>query len=225
MAGFDIIGDVHGCAWELEMLLDRLGYRGSSAPPGRQAIFLGDLVDRGPACPEVAERVMGLVARGQARCLRGNHEHQLLEHLAGRFPLAFGLEETVEQFARRSPGKLLEFARFAEGLPLQLELDPGALWVAHAGLPERWQGSAAPEARQFALYGTPRGTRRVEWAAEYRGSARVVYGHTPARDLRWVGLTLCLDTGCVYGGALSALRYPEGELVSIPARRRYYEGV
>ena len=222
---YDIIGDVHGCDDELAVLLERLGYEDGRTPAGRHAVFLGDLVDRGPQCVEAARRVMAMVEAGAATCLLGNHEHQLLEHLAGRFPCAYGLEETLAQFAEHPPEVLERFLSFVRTLPLQLALDGGRLVVAHAGMPEEWQGSEAPEARQFALYGSPVDTRRREWASSYAGRALVVYGHTPTPDPEWINGTLCIDTGCVYGGSLSALRYPERELVSVPARRRHYAGV
>lgn len=230
--GYDVIGDVHGCHDELMELLDRLGYSrvGASGPPrftapeGRQLVFLGDLIDRGPRIPEVVETVLALVAEGTARCVLGNHEHQFLRHLAGDFPLAWGLEETMEQLAAQSPGLLERLRAFAESLPYQIALDGGRLLVVHAGSPEELQGVDSAAARQFALYANPTGTRRLDWAPAYRGAARVVYGHTPTDAPVWVNGTLCIDTGCVYGGALTALRYPELELVSVAARRVHTTG-
>ena len=64
---------------------------------------------------------------------------------------------------------------------------------------------------------------RYNWAAEYRGRAMVVYGHTPVPEPEWLNRTICIDTGCVFGGKLTALRYPEKELVSVPALQTYYE--
>ncbi len=84
--------------------------------------------------------------------------------------------------------------------------------------------------RDFALYGETTGETdefglpvRYNWAAEYRGKAMVVYGHTPVPEPEWLNRTINIDTGCVFGGKLTALRYPELELVSVPALRTYYE--
>ena len=222
---FDIIGDVHGCYDELIELLERLGYerRGSTygAPTGRSLVFLGDLIDRGPKAPEVCELVMDLCDEGAAVCLFGNHEHQLLEHLADRFELGWGLEKTMAQFQGK-PELFERLRRFAAELPYQLTLDEGRLVVAHAGCPLEYHGADTPEARHFALYSNPRGYRRLDWAPSYLGAATVVYGHTPIDEARWVNNAICIDTGCCYGGALTALRYPERELVSVAARETYY---
>jgi protein phosphatase len=229
---FDVIGDVHGCFEELLLLLGRLSYRlreeeGRTLvepPPGRHALFLGDLIDRGPRIPEVVELVMDMVAAGSASCLRGNHEHQLLCHLAGELPVGWGLAETLEQLAGHPPDLLERLRDFSAELPYSLKLDEGRLVVAHAGLPEGYQNLNTDHAHQFALYGTPVGTTPIEWVGGYKGSAKVVYGHLPVERPAWLNNTLCIDTGCVYGGRLTALRYPELELVAVEARREYYDG-
>ena len=108
-------------------------------------------------------------------------------------------------------------------------LDGGRLVVAHAGLIERYHGRASGRVREFCLYGQTTGETdeyglpvRYPWATEYRGRAVVVYGHTPVPAAEWLNNTLCLDTGCVFGGRLTALRYPERTLVSVPAARVYH---
>jgi protein phosphatase len=188
-------------------------------------VFLGDLVDRGPDVPGVVRLVMDMVERGAALCLRGNHEHQLLRHLADpEAPVAWGLAETLAQLALQPPALTARLREFAERLPSHCVLDAGKLIAAHAGLPEPLHGSASAAADWFALYATETGTARRDWAASYRGDAIVVYGHTPTPRPVWVHRTICIDTGCVYGGSLTALRYPELELVSVPAARIYYRG-
>ena len=94
------------------------------------------------------------------------------------------------------------------------------------------QGRTSGRVREFALYGETTGETdefglpvRLNWAAEYRGRAMVVYGHTPVPEPEWLNHTVNIDTGCVFGGKLTALRYPERELVSVPARRVYCEPV
>ncbi|MGN6105313.1 MAG: polynucleotide kinase-phosphatase [Kofleriaceae bacterium] len=236
---FDIIGDVHGCFDELVELLGALGYAvdagaaTATPPPGRKAIFVGDLVDRGPRSPEVLALVMNMVEAGAALCVPGNHEAKLLRKLhGGQVQVSHGLAETLDQLAR-APAELSTRAMaFLDRLVSHYVLDDGRLVVAHAGMKEAFQGRASGRVRSFALYGETTGERddyglpvRYAWAADYRGAATVVYGHTPVPEPEWINRTICIDTGCVFGGKLTALRYPEKELVQVPARRTYYEPV
>jgi protein phosphatase len=238
---FDIIGDPHGCRDELVDLLGTLGWRVGgtretpeiSHPEGRRAIFLGDLVDRGPDSPGVLRIAMSMVAAGTALCIPGNHENKLLRALRGHnVTRTHGLAETLEQLEREPEDFRDEVARFIDGLISHYVLDHGELVVAHAGLKEAYQGRASGAVRNFALYGETTGETdeyglpvRYNWAGDYRGKAMVVYGHTPVPDAEWLNRTICIDTGCVFGGRLTALRYPERELVSVPARQTYYESV
>lgn len=228
---FDIIGDVHGCVDELRELLALLGYRdGGAVPPeGRKAIFLGDLVDRGPDSPGVLRLVMELVEAGLALCVPGNHDNRLLRTLRGRNThRTHGLAETLEQLAQEPPAFIAQIEAFLASLPSHLMLDGNQLVVAHAGMPRHLQGRDTPRARDFALYGATTGETdeyglpvRGNWAAGYRGRAMVVYGHTPVAEPTWLHRTINIDTGCVFGGRLTALRYPERELVSVPAHATY----
>ena len=238
---FDVIGDVHGCRAELEALLGKLGYvlthdssgrtDGAVPPAGRTAVFLGDLVDRGPDSPGVLRLVMGMVAAGHALAVPGNHENKLVRALDGRnVQVSHGLAETLSQLAAEDEEFRRQVGDFCRGLVSHLILDGGRLVVAHAGLKEAYQGRASGRVRSFALYGDTTGETdeyglpvRYPWANDYRGRAMVLYGHTPTPEPEWVNNTMCLDTGCVFGGRLTALRYPEKELVSVPAERVWYE--
>ncbi|WP_443034068.1 polynucleotide kinase-phosphatase [Streptomyces sp. CA2R106] len=231
---FDIIGDVHGCSSELETLLARLGYRDGAHPEGRTAVFVGDLVDRGPDSPGVLRRVMGMVEAGTALCVPGNHENKLGRYLKGRkVQHTHGLAETIEQFERedaRDPDFRARVRTFVEGLVSHYVLDGGKLVVCHAGLPEKYHGRTSGRVRSHALYGDTTGETdefglpvRYPWAEDYRGRAAVVYGHTPVPTTSWVNNTLCLDTGAVFGGRMTALRWPEREIVDVPAERVWYE--
>ncbi|MER5332477.1 polynucleotide kinase-phosphatase [Micromonospora sp. NPDC002717] len=237
---FDVVGDVHGCRAELEALLTRLGWElrrdehgrpvDATHPAGRTAVFVGDLVDRGPDSPGVLRLVMGMVAAGHAICVPGNHEQKLLRRLRGRdVRLTHGLAETMAQLAAEPDSFVAEVTAFVDGLVSHYVLDGGRLVVAHAGLKEAYQGRASGRVRAFALFGETTGETdeyglpvRYPWAREYRGSAMVVYGHTPTPEPEWVNNTICIDTGCVFGGRLTALRYPEKELLSVPAEREWY---
>ncbi len=234
---FDIIGDVHGCHEELLELLGRLGYSVAQSaagvvvtpPPGRKAVFLGDLVDRGPGVVPVLRLVMSMVAGGTALCVPGNHEVKLMRQLRGRaVQITHGLAESLAQLEAETPEFRQQVAEFIDGLVSHYVLDSGRLVVAHAGLKETMQGRGSGQVREFALYGETTGETdefglpvRYNWAAEYRGRALVVYGHTPVPEPEWLSRTINLDTGCVFGGKLTSLRYPEKELVSAPARQTY----
>ena len=240
---FDIIGDIHGCRDELDTLLGKLGYvtadpsRAPVHPEGRRAIFVGDLVDRGPDSPGVLRLVMNMVAAGCALAVPGNHDLKLVKKLAGHdVKVAHGMAETLVQLdalPKEIRKSFCDEARhFLQDLVSHLWLDDGKLVVAHAGMKEDMQGRGSGAVRSFALYGETTGEIdeyglpvRLNWAAEYRGRAMVVYGHTPTPVAEWINNTICIDTGCVFGGKLTALRYPERELVDVPAARVYMEPV
>lgn len=236
---FDIIGDIHGCREELVALLTTLGYAVAgtrerpavTAPAGRKAVFVGDLVDRGPDSPGVLYLVMHMVEKGTALCVPGNHDVKLQRKLSGRdVRLTHGLAETLAQLENVPDEARTAIAAFIDKLVSHYMLDDGRLVVAHAGMKQELQGRASGRVREFALYGETTGETdefglpvRYDWANDYRGPAMVVYGHTPVPEPEWVNRTICIDTGCVFGGRLTALRYPERELVSVPAAHVYYE--
>ncbi|GAA2769293.1 polynucleotide kinase-phosphatase [Streptomyces indiaensis] len=228
---FDIIGDIHGCSAELESLLAKLGYVDGVHPEGRTAVFVGDLVDRGPDSPGVLRRVMAMVKSGNALCVPGNHENKYGRYLRGRkVQHTHGLAETIEQMAGESEEFLAEVREFLDGLVSHYVLDGGRLVVCHAGLPEKYHGRTSGRVRSHALYGDTTGETdefglpvRYPWAEDYRGRAAVVYGHTPVPEATWLNNTICLDTGAVFGGKLTALRWPERELAEVPAERVWYE--
>ena len=242
---FDIIGDVHGCADELQALLGKLGYSlawsehrgersvGVSHAEGRKVVFVGDLVDRGPNTPDVLRIAMSMVAAGTAYCVQGNHERKFSRWLEGRkVTIAHGLQQTIDQLETQDRGLKEALPAFLDDLRSHVWLDGGQLAVAHAGLKQDMIGRGSGAVREFALYGETTGEIdefglpvRADWAAAYRGKTAVVYGHTPMLSAEWVNNTLCIDTGCVFGGKLTALRWPERELVEVPAIRTWSEPV
>jgi protein phosphatase len=251
---FDVIGDVHGCCDELEELLAELGYvvvepaaertderplgcPVYAHPDGRKAVFVGDLVDRGPRILDSVALVRNMVEHGSAYCVPGNHDQKLVRKLRGRdVQITHGLDRTLAELdavpeeSRKTVST--EVLRFLDSLVSHYVFDDGKLVVAHAGLKEEMQGRGSGKVRDFALYGETTGETdefglpvRWNWAAEYRGPAIVIYGHTPVPEPEWLNRTINIDTGCVFGGRLTALRYPERELVSVLAEATYSEPI
>lgn len=244
---FDIIGDIHGCTDELELLLSRLGYALAKAdqadevwgeriykhPQGRMALFLGDLVDRGPRILGTLRLVHNMVHIGNALCVQGNHDVKFLKKLRGKnVQITHGLDKTIAEYEALPEDIRIRFRReaisFIDSLVSHYVLDGGRLVIAHAGMSQPMQGRDSGKIRHFALYGKTTGETdefglpiRHNWAADYSGPAIVVYGHTPVHEPEWLNRTINIDTGCVFGGALTALRYPENSLVSIPAVQMY----
>lgn len=235
---FDIIGDIHGCCDELEMLLGRLGYFKTgdtyNHPAGRKVIFLGDLGDRGPRSLDSINLAMDMVQNGNAYYVPGNHCNKLARYLAGgNVQVSHGLEKTVSELNNLTP---LQYDRFKEryleffynAWPY-LMLDGGNLVVSHAGITGKMIGRLSKRIREFCMYGdatgevTPDGLPvRRDWARNYRGKALVVYGHVPVPVAEFRNNTIDIDQGCSMGGHLTALRYPERELVQVEAIERHY---
>ena len=245
---FDIIGDLHGCCDELEALLQQLGYvpvqqddnplwgnRSFQHPEDRKVVFLGDLVDRGPRILDTLRLVRNMVVAGSALCVPGNHDMKLMRKLRAKdVQVKHGLAQSIAEIEALPEDIRESFSRdaadYLDGLISHYVLDGGKLVVAHAGMRAEMQGRGSGKVREFALYGETTGETdefglpvRYNWAAEYRGRATVVYGHTPVPEPEWLNRTTNIDTGCVFGGKLTALRWPEREFVSVPAARTYCE--
>lgn len=234
---FDIIGDIHGCCDELELLLDKLGYIKTDGvyahPGGRTAAFLGDFCDRGSRNADVLRLVMDMVKAGNALAVPGNHDVKLLKYLRGKsVAMTHGFDKTVAEIEAQGEAFKAEVAEFIDGLISHYILDDGKLVVSHAGLKQEYIGRSSARVREFCLYGETTGETdsyglpvRLDWAADYRGRAAVVYGHIAGIDVKPQNNTYCIDTGCVFGGKLTAFRYPERECVSVDALQQYYEPI
>lgn len=234
---FDIIGDIHGCYDELTNLLDKLGYAKVDGvyahPEGRRVAFLGDFCDRGPKNADVLRLVINMVKSGNAIAVPGNHDVKLLKYLKGKdIALTHGIDATIAEIEQQGDEFKREAAEFIDGLISHYVLDDGKLVIAHAGLKQEYIGRGSARVRDFCLYGETTGETdayglpvRIDWAADYRGRATVVYGHIADKEVKEQNGTYCIDTGCVYGGRLTAYRYPEREIVSVDALKQYYEHI
>lgn len=242
---FDIIGDIHGCALEFADLLDRLGYMEEDwnngegmhrsirrHPRGRRTILLGDLVDRGPMNLETMRMARALEELGGLRVL-GNHDAKIGKWLMGRdVRVGPHQESTIREFDSIGAEERAEWGAWmldAEGHYL---LDDGRLAVAHAGIDEENQGRVTGGAMSFALYGKPDPENRLDeegypiaedWAATYGGDATVVHGHIVHDAPREMNNVIAIDTGCVFGGDLTALRWPERTYERVPARQEWWK--
>ncbi|MBU8906898.1 bis(5'-nucleosyl)-tetraphosphatase PrpE [Desertibacillus haloalkaliphilus] len=228
---YDVIGDIHGCYDEFVSLTKKLGYNWEEEVPvhpgNRKLVFVGDLTDRGPQSVKTMETVIALVKKGLAYYVPGNHCDKLYRYFLGRnVQITHGLETTVaelEALDKKSYAKISdEFRQLVEDAPLYLELDDGQLIVAHAGIRGDYIGRHDKKVKTFVLYGDITGEKnedgtpvRRDWAKHYKNDAWIIYGHTPVKIPRKINYTINIDTGCVFGGQLTACRYPEIETVSV----------
>jgi hypothetical protein len=211
-----VIGDVHGCPDELQDLLRACGHT-----RGDRVVLVGDLVFKGPD----SRGVLALVRELSALSVRGNHDQHALRM---RGLLAAG-DDSVKP-AKRALLETFDESDWAllEGLPFWHALpDHGAL-VVHAGLQpgvpiEDQDPEVLMNVRTLRADGSPskRGDDGTLWGARWPGPELVLFGHHAARGLQQHPFAIGLDTGCVYGGKLSACILPERKLVSVPARHAY----
>ncbi|MEW4285312.1 bis(5'-nucleosyl)-tetraphosphatase PrpE [Priestia koreensis] len=236
----DIIGDIHGCYQEFRELTTKLGYMWESGlpihPNGRQLAFVGDLTDRGPHSLKIIRIVYQLVLEKKiAFYAPGNHCDKLYRFFQGnKVQHKHGLETTVAEYEGCSPAEKKKikhmFTELYEKAPLYVELFDQKLIIAHAGIRERYIGRYDKKVRTFVLYGDITGETdekgmpiRRDWAKDYSGDSFVVYGHTPVKTPRQMNNTTNIDTGAVFGGALTAFQYPEMTTVSVPSTMPYVE--
>ncbi len=234
---FDIIGDVHGCYDELIALVKQLGYVPKDGiyvhPEGRRLISVGDVSDKGPQNVACLRFWIAQVAFGGAFWVHGNHCNKLYRYFLGnRVHLSHGLEKTVQEIEALSKEQRnalrAEYMRCYESQCYYLLLDQRRLAVVHGGLREESMGKFNGQIRATCLYGEATGDTdaqgrpiRRNWAESYHGTTFVVYGHTVEEEAHFLGQTVDIDQGCVYGGFLTALRYPEKELVQVKAKQVY----
>lgn len=218
MASIAVIGDVHGCLDELEALIALCGH-----PRGGALCLVGDLVAKGPD----SRGVLALVRELGASAVRGNHDQRVLSH---KLAIDAGLPPPRLRPTHAAVAHALDDRDFAllASLPLFLRLPAEQAIVVHAGLvhgvpPEQQDPDLLMNMRTLRPDGTP--SRRAEdgvlWGSRWPGPELVLFGHHALQGLQQHPFAIGLDTGCVYGGRLTACLLPERRILSVPARRAY----
>jgi protein phosphatase len=229
---WDIIGDAHGCYFELVALLHMLGYRVTEnggeinveCPRGRALAFTGDLIKRGPFSARVLALVMHVVTHGKGICVPGNHDDQLKNFLCGKSMKSNKqLDRAVDQISSYAPDFRRLTRRFLEQQRSRYENNK--LIIVHAVYKD---GMCRQDAFNLAVYGkTEGGEEEQGWEQSYTGTRTLVHGHEVVAEPTIIynangGCVVNVDTGCCLGNKLSAFRFPEMEFVSVPALKKYY---
>jgi len=231
----DVIGDVHGCSWELLQILHDIGFltnpdwNAVNENYDRGLILVGDLTDRGPDSASIVENVQLWVESGLMTCIHGNHDNRLGRHLLGRnVQHTHGLDKTIDQIERIGWGeqKKIEIGEWLMDLPVYVTFHERQLVVAHGALPRRYLSRQDMKRKQLSkcVYavvdrdqpmkdGLP--NRVYDWCDDYNDHVVCVYGHQVVREVTTRSNTYNIDTGCVFGGCLTCLRYDEGKVAWI----------
>ncbi|WP_186763798.1 polynucleotide kinase-phosphatase [Planomicrobium sp. CPCC 101079] len=242
--GIDLVGDVHGCFEELLELLGKLGYQKNEEglfvhPDGRKFVSVGDVMSRGPASLETMQFFQQHVQRDLAFMVDSNHGWKIARWLDGRnVVLSHGDEKVEAEFAAYENEAGSENAKqlktelkdlllqapshlifTANGVPV--------LTCAHAGIKDEFIGKQSAAVSDFCRYGATGGSDvqgkpiRKDWTASRTSQSLIVWGHDPKPRPLLINNTINIDQGVVFGGELTAYRYPEREFVSVSAKENY----
>jgi serine/threonine protein phosphatase 1 len=209
------IGDVHGCADELEELLEMLPLR-----PGCTVVFLGDYIDRGPKSRQVVDIVLRLREKHHVVTLRGNHESMLLEFLSGKDPqkvaryVLNGGSATLAGYADENGRYQMpaEHVAFFENLALSYET--AEHFFVHAGVPNVRLADLDREASSEHMLWV----RNKFLHSTFRWEKIIVHGHTVVETVEISASRICLDTGCVFDRRLTAMEFPSHRIYSVDRR-------
>lgn len=243
-AGIDFIGDVHGCFEELITLLQKLGYKEDDEglfthPEGRKFMSVGDVMSRGPHSLESMLFFMKHVRQELAYMTDSNHGWKIVRWLDGRnVTLHHGDEKVAEEFEQyekmygsEKTAELKEDLKsFLMSAPSHYVLMKNGVYTAvctHAGIKDEYIGKTSPAISDFSRYGDTDGFNedgkpvRKDWFVHHKGSMLIIWGHDPKPQPLVINNTINIDQGVVFGGKLTALRYPETEFVSVKAAKDY----
>jgi hypothetical protein len=201
-----IIGDVHGCWTELQDLLRKTG-----ATPGDRLISVGDLICKGPDTRQVLDWAM---TAQNLTTIMGNHEKRLLDGLKD----GISMKSCEEATAKNLGSNLGRYVKFIESWPYYFQAED--FLVVHAGIDPRKKSLKDQNRDELVNLRTLSGTGEP-WFERYDGKQLIVFGHWAAQGVVTRPNAIGLDSGCVYGGSLTAVILPERRLVSVPARKVY----
>ena len=208
-----LVGDVHGCFRELTELLEKVDFD----PSGDRLIFLGDIINRGPHSGKVLELVHSI----PCEVVLGNHELGLTKYVQDKSPPNPDFEEVLQQMEDKRD----DYLAWMENLPTFIETP--AFLAVHAGLipnlsPQKHPPEIITRLRtwggDFHDLDNP---AHPPWYELYTGKKLVVYGHWALKGLTVRENTIGLDSGCVWGGALSALELPGRKITQVKAHAVY----
>lgn len=242
--GVDLIGDVHGCYDEFIQLIGQLGYVSGPDglyrhPAGRKLLSLGDITSRGPFSIKMLEFFIAHIQAGLAEMVDSNHGWKIARWLDGRkVTLAHGDEKVEEEFRQyeheagaNKAQSLKEASRvLLLGSPSHMQIVQNGKVEAvavHAGIRDEYIGKESPSIQSFCRYGDVAGTGadgrpiRKDWTLGKKTKAIIVWGHDPRPEPERKQGAINIDQGCVFGGKLTAYRFPEDELVSVAAKENY----
>ncbi|WP_079508747.1 polynucleotide kinase-phosphatase [Mesobacillus jeotgali] len=243
-AGIDIIGDIHGCYDEMIELLEKLGYKKDNEdlylhPEGRRFLSIGDVMSRGPQSLRSMIFFYRHVEKGLAYMIDSNHGWKIARWLDGKkVTLSHGDEKVEQEFWQYEEEYGAEAASewrfmlkdFLLKSPSHYILKKNGIPTvvcAHAGIKDEYIGKQSPEVSDFCRYGDTDGFNekgkpvRKDWFIGHQTSQLIVWGHDPKPQPLKINNSLNIDQGAVFGGNLTAFRYPEKQIVSVKAREDY----
>ncbi|PJN91115.1 polynucleotide kinase-phosphatase [Bacillus sp. mrc49] len=242
--GIDIIGDIHGCHEELILLLDKLGYQKNQEglylhPDGRKFVSVGDVMSRGPESLRTMLFFHEHVQKGVAYMIDSNHGWKIARWLDGRnVTLHHGDEKVAEDFKRyeeehgsektaETKQALKKFLLQAPSHYVFTKNGVQTVICVHAGIKDAFIGKQSEAISDFCRYGDTDGFDergkpvRKDWYISHKKSTLIVWGHDPKPQPLLINNTINIDQGAVFGGALTAFRYPEGEVISVQASQNH----
>lgn len=243
-SGIDFIGDIHGCFEEFIELLDRLGYKENIEgyyihPGGRKILSLGDIMSRGPRSLETMQFFKKHVDAGHAYMIDSNHGWKIARWLDGRkVKLAHGDEKVGAEFgeyenkygkeaAEQLKNELKDLLMAAKSHLIIQKNGVNVAVAAHAGIKDHYIGKQSPRIADFCRYGDSDGLDvngkpiRKDWTIHHKSSELIMWGHDPKPQPLLTNNTLNIDQGVVFGGMLTAYRFPEKQFVSVGAKMDY----
>ncbi|MFC4409780.1 polynucleotide kinase-phosphatase [Chungangia koreensis] len=241
--GIDFIGDIHGCFDELINLLTKLGYEEKAGfyihPEGRRFMSVGDVMSRGPESLKTMLFFKKHIENGLAFMTDSNHGWKIARWLEGRNVTLNHGDECVEaeigeyerQYGQEEANQLkAELKSFLWEAPSHYVITKNGVPTVvctHAGIKDEWIGKESEQISDFCRYGDTDGVDetnrpiRKDWTVHHKGSLLIVWGHDPKPQPQFINRTLNIDQGVVFGGRLTAFRYPDGEIMSVQAKINY----